>query len=138
MEPSHVQRLIDESEIIDVLSRYARGVDRREPAVYRECFTDEVEVEMMGHAFGRLSAEEWVDKAMAAVALYQTTQHIITNHVVEIDGDEATCSAYVQAQHWNPDSSLLLGGTYTNRLVRVEKNWRISHLVLTQSWIERR
>lgn len=138
MDETRAQTLIDESEIVDVMSRYAAGVDRRDPVVYRSCFTDELEVVMLGQDFGRLPADEWVSRAMAAVATHQATQHIITNHDVEIDGDEATCTAYVQAQHWSPDASLLLGGTYTNRLVRGEDGWRICRLVLTQSWSEAR
>jgi ketosteroid isomerase-like protein len=137
MADARLQTLMDQSEIVDVLSRYAAGVDRRDAALYRSCFTDELEVDMLGHRFGRLTAQDWVEKAMAAVSVFQATQHLITNHRVEIRGDEATCTAYLQAQHWNPDGSLLIGGTYTNSLVRCVDGWRISRLVLTQSWSEK-
>lgn len=138
MNESRVQTLIDECEIIDVLSRYAAGVDRRDAELCGSCFTDQVEVEMPGQSFGWLAVHDWVEKVMTAVAPYQATQHIITNHEVEIRGDEATCTAYVQAQHWTVEAALLIGGTYSTRLQLGEDGWRICRLTLTQTFDDKR
>lgn len=135
MNHAQLQALIDRNDIIDTLSRYAAGIDQRDAALYRSCFTDELEVDVGGSP-GRRTADEWVSQAMNAVSPFQTTQHIITNHTVTIEGDEATCIAYLQAQHWNPENALLVGGYYTDKLVRTADGWRISSLKLTITWTQ--
>jgi hypothetical protein len=129
-----LQSLIDRNEIIDTFSRYAIGIDQKDPVVYRACFTDELHTDMWGTGFEQTTADEWVAKAIGIVGAYQTTQHIITNHTVTIDGDQATAVAYLQAQHWNPDAFLLVGGHYTNEFVRTSEGWRINRLQLTITW----
>lgn len=68
------------------------------------------------------------------------TQHMITNHVITLEGDHATCVAYVQARHHLPnekgDSDLVTYGYYTNRLVRTVDGWKIRGRKLTVRWNE--
>jgi ketosteroid isomerase-like protein len=136
MDSNALQGLMDRNAIIDTLTRYATGIDSRDAEIYRSCFTEDLEVDVGGGAPGACGADAWVDQAFRAVGAFQSTQHIITNHVVTIDGDAATCVAYLQAQHFNPESSLLVGGYYTDRLVRVEEGWRIAKLKLTITWTQ--
>jgi len=84
----------------------------------------------------RISADAWADQALSLVSAFQSTQHIITNHVITIDGDQATCVAYVQAQHYNPESILTVGGYYTNNMERTAEGWKISKLKLTTMWTQ--
>ncbi len=137
MTDSALQQLVDRQEIVDVMSRYARGIDRRDAQLYRSCFTDVIDVEMPGAQRPATSADSWVEHALGVVTAFESTQHIITNHVIEIDHDEARCTAYVQAQHWRPESAWLVGGQYRNELVRIDGEWRIRHLELVFAWTER-
>ena len=84
----------------------------------------------------KISSEAWADQAISLVSGFEATQHIITNHVVTIDGDRATCVAYVQAQHFNPQGMYTVGGYYTNTLVRTPEGWKISKLKLTPTWTQ--
>ena len=136
MDESQLQALIDRNAIIDTMSRYATGLDQRDAATYRSCFTDELEVHIGDAEPRRCSADEWASQAFAAVGMFQSTQHIITNHVVSLEGEKAECVAYLQAQHFNPDKALMVGGYYTNRLVREARGWRISSLKLTITWTQ--
>ena len=134
MNAAQLQALIDRNDIIDTFSRYASGIDRRDTALYRSVFTDEIEVDVTGNGFEKMSADAWVAKALELVGAFQTTQHIITNHTPTITGDEATCVAYLQDQHWNPENFMLVGGYYDDKLVRTPEGWRISRLQLTLTW----
>ena len=137
MDEAKLQQLLDRMEIIDVSNRYASGVDLKDRDLYRSCFVDEINVDFSSTGLGEamtLPADTWVDQALMMVGMYQSTQHIITNHTITINGDEATSIAYVQAQHYNPDSIMTIGGYYTNKLVRTPEGWRISDLKLTSTW----
>ena len=85
-----------------------------------------------------MRVDEWI-ATVRAVFGFQATQHIITNHSIDIDGDQATCVAYMQAQHFLPndqgDNTLTMGGYYTHRLVRTADGWKISKCKLTVTWL---
>ncbi|WP_231328943.1 nuclear transport factor 2 family protein [Actinomadura graeca] len=70
---------------------------------------------------------------------YDATHHMITNHLVEVTGDTAVCTASFQATHRleNRFGSPLwtLGGTYRFDLVR-EGDWKIGGLVMTATWAD--
>ncbi len=139
MDPDKLQTLVDRMDITDASLRYATGVDLKDRDLYRSCFTEEIEIDFSSLGMGppmTLPADAWVDQALMLVSGFQSTQHIITNHVITIEGDEATCVAYLQARHFNPDAMMTVGGYYTNRLVRTAEGWKISKLKLTQTWTQ--
>ena len=139
MDDQKIQTLLDRMEIIETATRYATGVDTRDRDVYRSCFTDEIELDMSGMGMGepmKMSADAWVDQALTLVSNFESTQHMITNHVITVDGDRATCVAYVRAQHYNPQNMYTVGGYYTNTLVRTPEGWKISKLKLTPTWTQ--
>jgi len=141
MDQGKIQILLDRMEISDTVIRYATGIDMRDWEAYRSCFTEEVEIDFSSFAGGgpeRLSADRWVRRVRRIVEGFRSTQHISTNHVVRIRGDEATCVSYMVAQHYLPndqgDNTCTLGGYYTNELVRTPKGWRIRRCKLTVTW----
>src|SRR5712692_8329180 len=141
MDDAKLQLLLDRAEISDVQLRYATGLDSRDWALFRSCFTDEIEVDFTS-VFGgdprKVSADRWADAARRTLSGLAATQHMITNHVITVDGDKALCVAYVQAQHYLPndrgDSIQTMGGYYTNRFVRTPQGWRIRSCKLTLTW----
>jgi ketosteroid isomerase-like protein len=134
MHEDPLQALTDRADIIDLFSRYAAAIDQRDASRYRSCFTDEVDIETSGTHIEAGPAEEWVELALRAVGVFEGTQHVITNHLITLDGDEADCIATLQAQHWNADATVVVGGRYTARLRRTGSEWRIARLEMTVAW----
>ena len=141
MEDARLKLLIDRAEISDVQLRYATGLDFRDWTTFRSCFADEIEVDftsLFGGTPRTVSADRWTESARKTVSGLQATQHMITNHVITVDGDRALCVAYVQAQHYLPndkgDSTQTMGGFYTNHFIRTPAGWKIRACKLTLTW----
>ncbi|MFP6639958.1 MAG: nuclear transport factor 2 family protein [Myxococcota bacterium] len=132
--------IVERQAVIDVLSRYARGIDRRDADLYRSCLTDRIDVKMAQMGGPDMAADDWVTEAFTASARYTSTQHLITNHDVQFPdgagGDRALCVAYLQAQHWTEEESMLLGGRYDHELRRENGAWRLHRLGLHIDWVE--
>ena len=136
-----LQTLLDRQAISDTVIRYATGIDMRDWEAYRSCFTDEVDIDFTSWGGGEpqtMRGDDWAAGVRAGLSGFSATQHISTNHVITLDGDEATCVSYMQAQHYLPnaegDNTLTLGGYYTNNLVRTDDGWRIRRCQLTVTW----
>jgi 3-phenylpropionate/cinnamic acid dioxygenase small subunit len=137
-----LQFLLDRAAISDVQLRYATGVDTRDWPLLRSCFTDEIETDFAtaGRDPQRIKADDWIELVRRTVSGMEATQHMITNQVITLDGDEATCVAYVQARHHLPNekggSDQVMYGYYTNRFVRTAEGWKIRTRKLTVTWNE--
>jgi 3-phenylpropionate/cinnamic acid dioxygenase small subunit len=138
-----VQGLLDRTAISDVQLRYATGVDTRDWPLFRSCFTDEIETQSSsagGSPPQHVKADEWVERVRRTIDGLTATQHLITNQVITLNGDEAACVAYVQARHHLPNetggSEQVMYGSYTNRFVRTAEGWKIRARQLTVLWNE--
>ena len=143
MDEAELQIMIDRAEIIDTVIRYATGIDMRDWEAYRSCFTDEADFDFTSWAGGepmRLTSDQWTEQVRRALRGFKSTQHISTNHVITINGDEATCVSYVQAQHYLPTESgsnlCTVGGYHTNTLVRTPQGWKICKCKVTVTWTD--
>ncbi len=141
MDDPRLQELFDRQAISDTVIRYATAIDTRDSALFRSCFTDEVYRDFTSFAGGQaeaIPADLWVAQVEMGLWGFQATQHISTNHVVTLNGDEAVCVSYMQAQHYLPndemESTVTLGGYYTNTLARTAGGWKIARCVLTITW----
>ena len=120
--------IADRFAIQDVMTRYAAGVDNRDLALHESCFADDVVV--CGFApdreFSGLPA--WMEYVRKALERFEATQHLISNHVLEIRRDEASLRTYVQATHVlaaDPRTSFVLWATYHTEFRRTPDGWRI-------------
>jgi hypothetical protein len=144
-----LQQLLDRAAISDVVHAYATGLDRRDWALYRFIFCDELEMdfESVGIRRATYSADEWVRSAQTLFAGFRATQHTSTNHVHQIDGDRATCVSNMQAEHFiapAPGDPPLapgaerwtIGGYYVNELVRTQAGWKLRRVALHVTWTQ--
>lgn len=138
------------TQIIDVSNRYAAGIDRRDWAMYGECFNDPCEFDFSsfsGRPASSLSREAWVENVKKTNGSFDATQHQMSNQMITmLDDHRATCITELRAQHWfAPDTMARLGhadsvnfcelgGHYTNDLVLDAGTWRIAVCRLTVRW----
>jgi SnoaL-like domain len=63
---------------------------------------------------------------------------LVGNIVVDVRGDEATAYCYLISQHIRQDTPggdhYLLGGRYTDHVVRTPDGWRIAHRTMHRMW----
>ena len=72
-------------------------------------------------------------------ASFVSTQHMVTNHKVEVEGDTAVCESYVNAMHiakasLNAERYHQAFGTYRHHLVRTEDRWLINKVHYKQQY----
>lgn len=131
----------DREDIIDTCVRYAWHADLREWDRMAELFTERVHLDtrsMPGGGQTTLDRADMIDAWAKLFATLGPTQHIMTNHLVEIDQSTAQCVAQFHAQHLAPvesgDATLVIAGHYRFGLVRGPDGWQIDALTISQTW----
>jgi hypothetical protein len=131
--PNALRDLADWAEISAVITRYCTALDTRNWELLRDVFTpDAVRDGGTGGADGIIAL---VRRTLERV---DTTQHLVGNLVVHLEGDEATATSAAIAQHvragapGGPD--YLVGARYSDRLVRTPAGWRIAHRTIHRVW----
>lgn len=134
-----VEMFMARQEVIDVLTRYATALDTRDWALLATCFTVDAVADYRGFG-GRRDGYAAIEGGVrSALDGLDSSQHIITNHVVEIDGDRARATSYLHAQHYRKGTdggdTFTVGATYRDVLVHGQEGWRIAERRLDPSWI---
>lgn len=125
MDPQYTA---DRIALMDVMLKYAAGVDDRNLELYRSCFADDVEVLGFGDQTYH-GADAWTDYVVKALERFGPTQHMLGPQLATIDGDTAQCRTDVQALHYMkdaPDTTLTLWATYETEMKRIDGVWKIS------------
>lgn len=138
-----IRELLDRAKIIETVNSYGMSVDTRNFDWFRSLFTDTVEVDytaMLGGKPYTVAADELTKKWKALLTSFESTQHIIANHVVNIEGDMAMTRAHFQAHHIlinrKGGTSWTVAGYYIHKLKRTDAGWRINYVQLTNLWGE--
>ncbi len=128
----------DRLAISDLLTRYAHAVDTRDWDLYRSVFTPDATIDYTSAPGGQAGDVEtivaWLE---ASLALFDMTQHLVSNEQVEITGDSAT----VRAMFHNPmrftdgGGFFTAGGWYNHQLVRTADGWKSRHLVEETAYV---
>jgi len=131
----------DYIEILETVYCYATGIDTRDWSLYRSIFLDEVEMDFSswdGIPAHRIRADELTANIEVYFAGLDATQHSMTNPRVDIQGDRATCTMYMQAAHFLGESpaaaEFTIGGYYTDQLVKTATGWKLGGVKLTVLW----
>ena len=121
----------DRGEILDVILRYATAIDRRQWSSFSSVFTDDAELDY-GQVGQWVGADAIMDFMRRAHAAARHTMHRLTNHVINVDGDNAVVRSYVDALILVEDGSGANAiGFYDDRLRRTSDGWRITSRTYT-------
>ena len=133
------EELQNRMEVSRTLYGYAHGVDRRDWPAFRDCFCDEVEIDLSsynGEPPVTMPLDDWVESVRSGLSGFDATQHISANHLIEIDGDRAHATSDFQASHMLDGERVVLAGWYDTQLKRERGRWRISRNQLNATWTQ--
>lgn len=127
---SSIQDLSDERSIHKGLATFARILDRRDWLNLSEVFATDVTFDYgSGETMSGIATLEQMMRGFLDPC--GPTQHLIGSMTVDIDGDLAVSSAYVQARHQKPadpaGAIFDTSGEYVDRWARLPQGWRIVH-----------
>lgn len=121
---ANVQELLDRQAILDCLHRINRGIDRDDVDLVASCYHPDA---VDDHGFYVGSGRGMAEWAIAGHTESPSSQHHITNHLVELDGDSAHAETYFLAVNRQPSGAVTIAcGRYTDRFERRNAEWRIA------------
>ena len=140
MDEARLQQVLDRMEISDTIIRFARALDIKDWELCRSCFINEIETDysdLRGQPASSIKADEFVELRRKALSGLKT-QHLSTNHIITIEGNEATCISCMVIHRILPNKEgedfFDTHGYYTHTLVRTSQGWKISKVKQTVLW----
>jgi hypothetical protein len=133
--------LVDRLDIIDTCNAMAWHADRRDWSAVLAVLAEDVDLDYTSLNGGQPATLPKGDVVAAWRSLFErltVTQHLLSSHLVTVNGDLATCTANVCAVHVGAvefgDSQWVLGGHYRFELALVGGRWLITGLSMTATW----
>jgi 3-phenylpropionate/cinnamic acid dioxygenase small subunit len=115
-------------DVADILIRYATGIDARDWALFRSCFTEDCAADYGDDIGAWHSADEITEWMRATHEPCGQTMHRITNIVVTAAAEGVSARSYVDAVVMFPDNQAgtRAVGYYDDELVDTSEGWRIA------------
>jgi hypothetical protein len=134
--PGQIDEAIAKLAITDVIHRYARGLDRMDRAMALSCWhaggTDDHAPLFCGTAAGFL---DWLWPVHAGM---EVTRHMISNIMIEIDGDRAGSESYwtvtLRVPHEGRRYDIIGQGRYIDTWEQIDGVWAIRHRQSIGDW----
>lgn len=128
-----IEELLERQEIIDCIHRYTRGVDRLDEELVLSAFHEDA-VDYHGSFVG--SPTEFVAWLWPRHQDRVATQHYVTNHSFDIDGDCAHVETYflvpIRREH---DATIEFScGRYVDRFEKRDGQWKVARRVVVTEW----
>jgi hypothetical protein len=138
-----VAALVDRTEVVDALYRFAAGQDLDDRALFESAFADDARLDFrqparrLGVDVPVFAGRREIAEAVLGTLARLDTMHTVTNSRVTLAGDRATLFALVEAQHLlkeNHGRRLLLKNVYWVDLTRSGDRWEIAHMRIENVW----
>jgi hypothetical protein len=131
----------ERAEIIDTCTRLFWLTDRRDWDGLRRVMGDRVRLDytsLNGGELATMSGNEVIAGWRGVLGNLAATQHLVSNHLVDMHDQTATCTAAFQATHVLPnphgDPIWTLGGHYLLELAHTPDGWRITAMTMIADW----
>ncbi|MEE3331589.1 MAG: nuclear transport factor 2 family protein [Myxococcota bacterium] len=135
-----LQEISDRLEIQDLLVRYSHCIDTQNIDALDDIFTPDAFIDYS--AFGGSTGDLEHTKAFLkkSLAIFKSSQHMISNIMLEIDGDTATgrtiCHNPMVLGKGDEENVFVCGLWYVDELVRTDAGWRIRKRSEDRSFID--
>ena len=156
MNEKQLSELLDKQAITEVITTYARALDRFDEDLLRTVFHPDSK---HAHGFVGPSSDpslpskpgepgDFVAYAYEVLGTHTRTHHHLGNIMIEVDGDNAYAETYFSAYHrmrakgdplaasnaYDTEMDFLVGGRYIDRFQRRAGVWKISHRTGLTDW----
>ncbi|MCW2495194.1 nuclear transport factor 2 family protein [Jatrophihabitans sp.] len=123
----------DRQAIHEVVLRYCRGIDRLDMDLVRSTYHPDGIDHHTGFDGGIDDFLTWVEPGLRRLG---GTMHLLANHLVDLDGDQAVAETYGQAVHWSEhrQGNFTTGFRYVDHLTRRDGRWAVSERWAVREW----
>lgn len=136
---SQLQALLDKEGIRETLIRYAVSIDSDNLELFDQVFLADavVDYSAAGGVYGNYQElRDWLRKALSK---FNSWQHLLSNIVIQLDGDTATTitgcyNPLAGVDEQGNNYVIHVGCQYNDQLKRTEQGWRIAKRDLLVVW----
>lgn len=134
---------VDRFQIEDALARYSYGIDQRAWDAWDDLFTPDAILDYSSIGLGRCSPDEFRTRISANDAVRLSGQHLHSNYMFRMLGDQATVGAEYsmvtlsRTERPGVARRVRAGGRCEYDLVRTPGGWRIKGRSTLPKWSER-
>jgi hypothetical protein len=138
---STTAELEDRLAIIELIGQLVLLLDARNWDALERLFTETVyndRTSLTGGEPETVGVAEFVGGWRYLMQNLDAVHHLVTCHVINLDGDRATCAANMMGTHVlaNPSGGPMwtVGGRHDYQLTRTADGWRIGGITFTIQW----
>lgn len=129
-----LQALLDRDEIRDLVRRYAHLVWQNRPLETVELFAADGVVDL-GPDGGRIEGREALRAVYSQKVEEMMLHPFVHNHVIALDGDRASGTAYLDLRCVREGQSLIGSGHYADRYLREDGRWKFQYRKLEMHYL---
>jgi hypothetical protein len=130
-----LEMLIDREAIRDVITRVARGEDRRHEGLLRSAFWPDATIDygVMQGGF-----EDYLGWCVPGSPAIPVTQHMLGQCLIALRAESAKAETYVTSYHRiktdGADRDTAMGGRYLDTLEKRDGEWKIAARIMLYDW----
>jgi ketosteroid isomerase-like protein len=134
--PPDTQVVLDKDAIKEMVYKNYYPLDEGNVADFMEMFTEDATFDAgpFGSAEGKAAITEMIETLFDEEILF--SRHMLHNPVVEVDGDEASGTWYLEMPMISGEGEALwLQGTYEHEFRRVDGEWKVSTFTFEPTYL---